>query len=119
MFITEDEKRMAVDLAMKIDIGEVPISLVIETFDRCPMSAAVIMDFWLNFNDMTKSVAEQVGYEKCRKHLENCYEKGNKKWTNKNLKVIVNGLKLIYFGVKECLIGAGLTQKKNGKTIQD
>lgn len=84
MYITEEEKRMAINLAMKIDIGEVTLSEVIFAFDKFPLSARAIMAFWMSFNEMTKEVAERVGYEKCREHLEKCYKKESK-WHQKTI----------------------------------
>ena len=105
--ITEEEKRMLVTLAMRIDIGEMPAFIVVEVFDKNPISAAQIIDFWYEFNDMTRRVADYVGYEKCRKHLEKCYKIRNGKCLRmkQNLTVIANGLKQILYGVKECIIG--------------
>lgn len=105
--ITEDEKRMAINLAMKIDVGEITVNEVIKAFDKYPLSASVIMEFWCTFNEMTQQVAEKVGWERCRRHLEKCY-KGNAKCLimKQNLRVILNGLKQIWYGVKGCIIGA-------------
>lgn len=77
--LTENEKRMVVNLAMKIDIGEIPLYAVVHVFDECPLSAHQITQFWMNFNDMTKSVAERVATEKARLHLEKCYLKKDAK----------------------------------------
>lgn len=105
--ITEEEKRMLVTLAMKIDLGIIPEWAVVEIFDNDIETANQIMDFWLSFNDMTKDVAERVGYEKCRKHLEKCYRKDFRcSRMKQSLQLILNGLKQILYGVKECIIGA-------------
>lgn len=105
--ITEEKKRLLVILAMRIDIGEMPASIVIEVFDKNPISAAEIIDFWYEFNDMTRRVADYVGYEKCRMYLEKCYRKDYRcSRMTQSLKLIVNGLKQIWYGVKECIIGA-------------
>lgn len=73
--ITEEEKRLLVNLAMKIDVGIVPVWAVVAKFDEDYKTACEIMKFWGEFNDMTRQVAERVGFEKCRQHLDNCYEK--------------------------------------------
>jgi len=105
--ITEEEKRMLVTLAMRIDIGEMPAFIVVEVFDKNPVSAAEIINFWYEFNDMTRRVADYVGYEKCRKHLEKCYRKGYRcSKMKQSLQLIRNGLKQILYGVKECIVGA-------------
>lgn len=106
--ITEEEKRMAINLAMKIDVGEISPVAVLVTFDNCPTAANEIIDFWLSFNEFTKSVAEYLAIEKSRMYLENCYEKEFDKCSimKHNLRLILNGLKQILFGVKECIIGA-------------
>lgn len=103
--ITEEEKREAVKLAMKIDVGAVSPFIVVEIFDRCPDAAAEIMRFWLGFNDMTREVAELIGIERCRKHLESCYRKDFECLKNQNLKPIQNGLKQALYGAKAYIIG--------------
>ena len=106
--ITEEEKRMAVNLAMKIDTGEISPITVLITFENCPTAANEIIEFWLSFNDLTKSVAEYLAIEKSRMYLENCYEMEFDKCSKmkQSLRLIVNGLKQICYGVKECIIGA-------------
>ena len=99
--ITEEDKRMVVNLAMRIDCGIIPLWAVVETFDTEIEAAREIMKFWNGFNDMTKSVAERVGYEKCREHLENCYRKENKCLMKKIWNAITNGLMTSLFGAAE------------------
>lgn len=108
--LTENEKRMAVNLAMKIDIGEIPLPAVVYIFDECPLSAHQITNFWMNFNDMTKSVAQKVATEKTRYHLEKCYTKQDAKRSLLcSMKVLwnatLNGLNKSLFGVEECITG--------------
>ena len=105
--ITEEEKRMAINLAMKIDVGEISPVAVLVTFENCPTAANEIIEFWLSFNDLTKSVAAYLATEKARMHLENCYEIEVKECskTKQNLRLIANGLKQICYGVKECITG--------------
>lgn len=115
--LTESEKRMAVNLEMKIDIGEIALPAVVYIFDECPLSAIQITQFWMNFNDMTKSVAERVATEKIRYHLEKCYTKQDAK---RNLlcsmKILwnatLNGLNKSLFGVRECTTGQEQTIKE-------
>lgn len=114
--LTENEKRMAVNLAMKIDIGEIPLPAVVYIFDECPLSAYQITNFWMEFNDMTKSVAISVATEKARYHLEKCYLKDEKRSLLCSMKILwnatLNGLNKSLFGVRECTTGQEQTIKE-------
>lgn len=70
--LTEKQKACAVNLAMQVECGVVPIPYVLELFKAENEIANSICNFWLDFDDMTRRVLNMVIYVQCRQHLENC-----------------------------------------------
>lgn len=115
--LTDAQMKIYYELAIQINKGQHKPVKVFEAFEEFPDEASEIVNFWLQFNELTQSVVHYLAIEKCRLLYERCYRKEIDKWTltKHNLRLILNGLKQSLFGVKECLTGAGHTQKRNGK----
>ncbi len=73
--LSEDEKRIAVNFAMRVDIGLTSIKKARECLNGNPLERKMIMDFWKKFNPMTHSVARRIELEENREKLEVCYGK--------------------------------------------
>ena len=73
--LDEEAKRNAINLAMTIECGVFPMENVLKLLREAPDVMKSIMYFWNDFNDMTKNVVRMVLHERCKTHVQNCYEK--------------------------------------------
>ena len=106
------------ELAQQINAGKHKPENVFKAFEEYPDEAGQIVNFWLQYNEMTQSVVHYLAIEKCRLLYEKCYGKEMSKWNlvKRNMRLIMNGLKQNLYGAKECLIGVGRTHKTTGKS---
>lgn len=111
--LTQEQMRIYYNLAKEIRNGEHKSEKIFEAFETYPDEASEIVNFWLMCDEFTQSVVHYLAIEKCRLLYERCYRKEVDKWTlvKRNLKFMLNGLKMSLFGVKECLIGGGYREK--------
>lgn len=116
--LTDEQKRAYITLAQQIYTKEHTPERVFAAFQEYPDEASEIINFWMTYNDFTQTVVHYLAIEKYRILYEKCYRKEIDKWTltKHNLRLILNGLKQILFGVRESLTGAELTPKRNGKS---
>lgn len=116
--LTDEQKRAYILLAQQIYTKEHTPQRVFEAFQEYPDEASEIVNFWLQYNDFTQTIVHYLAVEKYRILYEKCYRKEIDKWTlmKHNLRLTLNGLIKSLFGVRECLIGAEPTQKRNGKS---
>lgn len=73
--LNKEQKAIAINLAMKVECGEVHPRKVLQTFDIDQHVAQGIIKFWYDCNDMTRRALQIVVSEKCREHLEKCMNK--------------------------------------------
>lgn len=71
---TAEQQKEAINLAMKIDTGTIDIDSVLDCLDKNPSLEMKLVQFWMNFNVMTKSALTRLAYEKARRHLKRCLE---------------------------------------------
>lgn len=118
--LTDDEKTYY-QLAKEIAEGKHTLYAVFEAFSKHPDLSAKIVDFWMRCDEFTQAVVHYLAVEKARLHMEVAYGKEVDKWTLRkhNLRIMLNGLKQIYYGVWECLTGADLIPKNTGTDRKD
>ena len=106
--LTDVQKKMYYELAIQINKGQHTPQRVFEAFEEFPDEASKIVNFWLTNDAFTQGVVHYLAIEKLRIQFEKCYRKEIDKCTlmKHNLRLILNGLKQILYGVKECIIGA-------------
>lgn len=73
--LNEETKKVAVNLAMTIECGVYTPQQIISIVNDYPDVMVDFIDFWQEFNDMTRNAAQIVINEKCRNHITNCYTK--------------------------------------------
>jgi hypothetical protein len=117
--LTDEQKRAYITLAQQIYEGKHNPQMVFAAFQEYPDEASEIVNFWLQYNDFTQIVVHYLAIEKYRILCEKCYRKEIDKWTltKHNLRLILNGLKQTLFGVRDSIIGAEHTQKRNGNNL--
>ena len=72
--LTRDQACMAVNLAMQIEMRAVDFDFILETLSEDPEATSELVEFWLQFNDMTRNALSVLIIEKGRRHLERCWQ---------------------------------------------
>ena len=94
-------------IAQLINEKKISVQQILKYFEAEPDKSASMVNFWLTYNPFTQSVVHYLAIEKLRIKFEKCYQIEGKQCIRKqSLKLIANGLKQIWYGVKECIIGA-------------
>lgn len=70
--LTKNQKCLALNLAMQVECGLVEPRKVIKAFNSDPLIARSIIDFWKEFDSMTRNALSIVIDYVQREHLENC-----------------------------------------------
>jgi len=83
--ITEQQKREYITLAQQIYEGKHTPIRVLQAFELHPNEAAVIINFWMTYNDFTQSIVDYLAIEKLRIKFENNYKKELPKWHQKTI----------------------------------
>lgn len=70
--LSKNQKAMAVNLAMLIECGLVPVTDVVEMFKKDRKMTEKVTQFWLEFNGTTRRALDIVMVEVARQHFELC-----------------------------------------------
>lgn len=73
--LTDEQKAMAINLALGLECGVYSMDAVLRVFFDNKEMAEKIAYFWLNFNDVTKGVLDSMVLYRQQLHLENCYRR--------------------------------------------
>lgn len=74
MNLTDEQKREAINLAMGVECGVIEAADVLDAFEANPDIGKKVLKFWFAFNDMTRSAIQVLLIERCKMHLERCWE---------------------------------------------
>ena len=72
--LSKNQKAMAVNLAMLVECGLVPVTEVVEMFKKDAKMTKKVTGFWLEFSDTTRRALDMVMIETARQHFELCLQ---------------------------------------------
>jgi hypothetical protein len=75
--LTYNQQKEAINLAMQIECGTADFDYILDKMHNNQLYGINLLDFWMNFNRMTRNAIKELTYYKCRKHLEKCLEVQN------------------------------------------
>lgn len=62
--LTREQKAIAINLAMDIDMGRFELNEILQDIENYPMQWDNVLKYWENCNEMTKSVIDRLYLEK-------------------------------------------------------
>jgi hypothetical protein len=73
--LSYEQQKEAVNMAMQIETGTADLDYILNRIASNHVYGVNLLEFWMNFNQMTRNAIKQLTYHKCRLHLEKCMEK--------------------------------------------